>query len=106
MVTSNKIITKFKPRIRILTKTTNPKKHKKVTKSIASSTRTAKAKTPNGKAFNIEKSLSCLTKFSKDAHKTDTDLTKVAVGCSANHHNLNDAFIQEYTNCLQTYRKK
>ena len=103
---SNATTTKSKPRIRISTKTKNPKKRKRITKSSASSTRTVKAKNPNGEAFNIEQTLTYLAKFSKDAPKTDADLAKVAIGCSANHHNLRDAVIQDVINCLQTYGTK
>ena len=65
-----------------------------------------KAKTPNGKAFNIKQTLTYLTKFAQVPPKTDADLAKVAVGCSANHHNLKDAVVQDVINCLQIYGTK
>ena len=98
--------TKAKPRIRIATKA-NLKKRKRIIKSSASSTRSVKAKTTtNGKAFNIEETLDYLAKFAKNAPKTDSDLAKVTVGCSENHHNLRDAVLQDIINCLKTYGKK
>ena len=57
--TPAKSTTKSKLRICISTKI-NPKKRKQNTKSSASSTRTVKAKNPNGKAFNIEQTLDYL----------------------------------------------
>ena len=104
---NTKSTTKAKPRIKISTKTANPKKRKRITKSSVSSCRSVKAKTTtNGETFNIEDTLDYLAKFAKSAPKTDADLAKVAVGCSENHHNLRDAVLQDVVNCLKTYGTK
>ena len=100
---------KTKPRIRIKAKPTPqviPKKRKRSAKSSAVSNKTSETKSPNGKAFDIEKTLTSLALFSEKIPRSDADLAKVAIGCSASHHNLKDVVLKDCVNCLKTYGAK
>ena len=103
--------TKSKPRIRIAVKSkpkpqVNPKKRKRAAKSSALSTKTSTTKSPNGQAFDIEKTLTSLALFAEKQPRSDADLAKVAIGCSANHHNLKSDVLNDCVNCLKTYGSK
>ena len=99
---------KTKPRIRIsakkkpqvIPKKLIPKKRKRSTKSSALSTKTSKTKSPNGQAFDIEKTLTSLALFAENNPRSDADLVQVAVGCSTNHHKLKYDVLNDCGNCL------
>ena len=105
---------KPKPRIRITAKQKTkvppkkvlPKKRKRSAKSSAVSTKTSKTKSPNGQAFDIEKTLTSLALFAEKNPNNDYDLVQVAVGCSANHHKLKFDVLNDCVNCLKTYGGK
>ena len=101
---------KTKPRIGIsakkkpqaIPKKVIPKKLKRSAKSSALSTKTSKTKSPNGQAFDIEKTLTSLALFAEKNPQNDDDLVQVTVGCSANHHRLKYNVLNDCVNCLKT----
>ena len=91
----------MKPKFQVI-----PKKRKQSAKSSALSTKTSKIKSPNGQAFDIEKTLTSLALFAEKNPRSDTDLARAAIGCSDNHHNLKNDVLNDCVNCLKTYGGK